>query len=117
MHIDLPKKLYYSIGEVAKAFHLPTTTIRYWETEFDSIKPKKNAKGDRKFTTKDIENLKLIYHLVKEKHYTFHGARIAMAHARNDLSTFELITKLEGIKAQLVDIKQQLDTPTNTPNY
>jgi DNA-binding transcriptional MerR regulator len=66
MHIDLPEKLYYSIGEVAVAFSVNTSLIRFWEKEFDVLQPKKNAKGNRKFTPKDIKNLELIYHLVKE---------------------------------------------------
>ena len=63
----LPDKRYYSIGEVAKAFEVNTSLIRFWETTFDILKPKKNAKGNRKFTPQDIKNLQLIYYLVKEK--------------------------------------------------
>ena len=74
MH-NLPDKRYYSIGEVAKAFEVNTSLIRFWETTFDILKPKKNAKGNRKFTPEDIKNLQLIYHLVKEKGYTLIGAR------------------------------------------
>ena len=62
MHIELPEKLYYSIGEVAEAFKVNTSLIRFWEKEFDVLQPKKNAKGNRKFTPKDIKNLELIYH-------------------------------------------------------
>ena len=66
MHIDLPEKRYYSIGEVAKAFGVNTSLIRFWEKEFDALKPKKNAKGNRKFTPEDIKNLKFItnYYLI-----------------------------------------------------
>ena len=67
MQVELPEKLYYGIGEVAKAFGVNTSLIRFWEKEFDAIKPKKNAKGNRKFTPQDIKNLQLIYHLVKER--------------------------------------------------
>ena len=67
MQVDLPEKLYYGIGEVAKAFNVNTSLIRFWEKEFDVLKPKKNAKGNRKFTPQDIKNLQLIYHLVKER--------------------------------------------------
>jgi len=70
MKINLPDKLYYSIGEVAKAFDVNTSLIRYWEQEFPIIKPKKNKKGNRYFTPEDIKNLQIIYHLVKEKGYT-----------------------------------------------
>jgi len=69
MHIELPEKLYYSIGEVAEAFKVNTSLIRFWEKEFDVLQPKKNAKGNRKFTPKDIKNLELIYHLVKQRLY------------------------------------------------
>ena len=75
MHIDLPKKLYYSIGEIAKAFNVKTSLIRFWDNEFDALKPKKNAKGNRKFTSEDIKTLKLIYSLVKEQGYTLDGAK------------------------------------------
>ena len=70
MHIDLPERLYYSIGEVAEAFGVNTSLIRFWEKEFEILKPKKNAKGNRKFTPQDIKNLELIYHLVKERGFT-----------------------------------------------
>lgn len=62
MHVDLPEKRYYGIGEVARAFGVNTSLIRFWEKEFDALKPKKNAKGNRKFTPQDIKNLQLIYH-------------------------------------------------------
>ena len=76
MHLELPEKRYYSIGEVAKAFDVNTSLIRFGEKEFDIIKPKKNAKGDRKFTPEDIKNLQLIFHLVKERGFTLDGAKI-----------------------------------------
>jgi len=75
MQIDLPEKRYYSIGEIAKAFHVNTSLIRFWEKEFDILKPKKNAKGNRMFTPEDLKNLKTIYHLVKEKGFTLEGAK------------------------------------------
>ncbi|MEM6515163.1 MAG: MerR family transcriptional regulator [Bacteroidota bacterium] len=109
MHIDLPEKLYYGIGEVAKAFGVNTSLIRFWEKEFDILKPKKNAKGNRKFTPEDIKNLKFIYHLVKERGFTLEGAKTHLKEERKQaLSNFEIIDKLEGIKAQLVKIKSQL---------
>ena len=70
MKVELPEKRYYSIGEVAEAFDVNPSLIRYWETEFSILNPKKNSKGNRKFTTQDIENLKHVYFLVKEKGYT-----------------------------------------------
>lgn len=109
MHIDLPEKLYYDIGEVAKAFGVNTSLIRYWEKEFDILKPKKNAKGNRRFTPKDIDYLQLIYHLVKERGYTLEGAKIYLKTSKDKvLDNFEIIQKLEGVKAELLKIKNQL---------
>jgi DNA-binding transcriptional MerR regulator len=68
-------KLYYSIGEVAAMFDVNTSLIRFWEKEFNSIQPKKNRKGNRMFTPKDIDNLQVIYHLLKERGYTIEGAK------------------------------------------
>ncbi|WP_338731303.1 MerR family transcriptional regulator [Mangrovimonas cancribranchiae] len=109
MHINLPEKRYYSIGEVAKAFDVNASLIRFWEKEFDVLKPKKNAKGNRKFTPEDIKNLKFIYHLVKERGFTLEGAKTHLKEEKKkSLSNFEIISKLEGIKAQLLKIKEQL---------
>jgi DNA-binding transcriptional MerR regulator len=109
MHIELPEKRYYGIGEVAKAFGVNTSLIRFWEKEFDALKPKKNAKGNRKFTPEDIKNLKFIYHLVKERGFTLEGAKTHLKEEKKDtLNNFEIISKLEGIKSQLVKIKNQL---------
>lgn len=109
MHIDLPEKRYYGIGEVAKAFGVNTSLIRFWEKEFDVIKPKKNAKGNRKFTPEDIKNLQFIYHLVKERGFTLEGAKTHLKEEKKQtLNNFEIISKLEGIKAQLIKIKSQL---------
>ncbi|MCD2260174.1 MerR family transcriptional regulator [Psychroserpens luteolus] len=109
MHIELPEKRYYGIGEVAKAFNVNTSLIRFWEKEFDVLKPKKNAKGNRKFTPDDIKNLKFIYHLVKERGFTLEGAKIHLKEGKKQsLNTYEIIEKLEGVKAQLIKIKSQL---------
>lgn len=109
MHIDLPEKLYYSIGEVAKAFGVNTSLIRFWEKEFDVIQPKKNAKGNRKFTPEDIKNLELIYHLVKERGFTLDGAKVHLKEEKKKtLSNFEIIRKLQHIRAELVKIKDNL---------
>ena len=109
MHVDLPEKRYYKIGEVSKAFGVNTSLIRFWEKEFDSIKPKKNAKGNRLFTPEDIVHFKLIFHLVKERGFTLEGAKQKIK--KNPDSTFnnhELITRLESVKAALIEIKNQL---------
>ncbi|GAA3587005.1 MerR family transcriptional regulator [Flavivirga amylovorans] len=109
MHIDLPEKRYYGIGEVAKAFNVNTSLIRFWEKEFDALRPKKNAKGNRKFTPEDIKNLKLIYHLVKERGFTLEGAKIHLKEGKKEtLTNFEIISKLEDVKNQLIKIKQHL---------
>ena len=109
MHINLPEKRYYGIGEVAKAFNVNTSLIRFWEKEFDVIKPKKNAKGNRKFTPEDINNLKFIYHLVKERGFTLEGAKTHLKEEKKKtLDNFEIISKLEGVKNQLIKIKDHL---------
>jgi len=109
MHVELPEKRYYGIGEVARAFGVNTSLIRFWEKEFDALKPKKNAKGNRKFTPQDINNLRLIYHLVKERGFTLEGAKTHLRESRQKtLSNFEIIQKLERIKAELSKIKEQL---------
>lgn len=108
MHIDLPEKLYYSMGEVTQAFDVNASLIRFWEKEFDVLQPKKNSRGNRKFSKKDLENLQMIYHLVKERGFTLEGAREYMKSHKNDLSNLELIKKLEHVKAELLKIKEQL---------
>src|SRR5210317_2113537 len=109
MHIELPEKRYYGIGEVAKAFNVNTSLIRFWEKEFDVIKPKKNAKGNRKFTPEDIKNIQFIYHLVKERGFTLEGAKTHLKEEKKQsLNNFEIIRKLEDIKTQLIKIKSEL---------
>ncbi len=109
MHIDLPEKRYYGIGEVAKAFNVNTSLVRFWEKEFDVLKPKKNAKGNRKFTPEDIKNLELIYYLVKERGFTLDGAKTHLKeNTKKTLTHFEIIRKLETVKAELLKIKDHL---------
>ena len=109
MHVDLPEKLYYSIGEVSKAFGVNTSLIRFWEKEFDVLQPKKNAKGNRKFTPQDIKNLELIYHLVKERGFTLEGAKTHLKDDKKEtLTNFDIIRKLENVKAQLLELKKNL---------
>jgi len=110
MHIELtPGKRYYSIGEVAKAFNVNASLIRFWDKEFDVLQPKKNAKGNRMFTPEDVKNLQMIYHLVKERGFTLEGARTHLKdNQKKTLDKFEIISKLEAVKAQLVNIKNQL---------
>lgn len=110
MQIELqPDKRYYSIGEVAKAFDVNASLIRFWDNEFDILKPKKNAKGNRMFTPEDVKNLKLIYHLVKERGFTLEGARTHLKEGqKKTMDKFEIISKLEAIKVQLTNIKNGL---------
>ncbi len=110
MHLELsPDKRYYSIGELAKAFNVNASLIRFWDKEFDILKPKKNAKGNRMFTPEDVKNLQLIYHLVKERGFTLEGAKTHLKEGqKKTLDKFEIINKLESIKLQLTNIKNQL---------
>jgi len=109
MQVDLPEKRYYSIGEIAKAFSVNTSLIRFWEKEFDILKPKKNAKGNRLFTPEDLKHLQLIFHLVKEKGYTLDGAKEYLKSSqKKSLDTFEIVSKLQRIKQQLLNIKNEL---------
>ena len=109
MFIELPEKRYYKIGEVAKAFGLNTSHIRFWEKEFDILQPKKNKKGNRLFTQEDLKNLKLIYHFVKEKGFTLEGAKSKMKESPENMkNNHDIISRLETIKAELIKIKNQI---------
>jgi len=103
---QLSEKLYYSIGELAEYLDVKTSLIRYWEKEFEVLNPKKNAKGTRRFSTKDVEHLKTIYLLVKEKGYTLDGAKSYLAQGEN--TTLKAVQKLEKIKEILEKIKKEL---------
>ncbi|MCK0200378.1 MerR family transcriptional regulator [Ornithobacterium rhinotracheale] len=109
MNIELPEKLYYKISEVAEAFGVNASLLRFWEKEFDILKPKKNRKGNRYFTPEDIQNLKIIYHLVKEKGYTLEGAKIALQNKEKVEEDTSIIFRLEKIKAELLAFKNYLD--------
>lgn len=109
MILDLPEKRYYNIGAVAKAFGVNVSLIRFWEQEFDILKPKKNKKGNRLFTQEDIKNLQLIYRLVKENGYTLDGAKKKLKSKPKKLNTVnEVIFKLEAIKQELIKIENHL---------
>ena len=109
MQINLPDKRYYKIGEVAKAFNVNTSLIRFWENEFEVLKPKKNKKGNRLFTPEDLENLKMIYFLVKEKGFTLEGAKNKLKENPDEIfSKHKIIVRLEDIKNELIEIKNQL---------
>ena len=102
-------KLYYSIGEVAEMFGVNTSLIRFWEKEFDVIKPHKNKKGNRQFTKADVDNFHLIYHLVKEKGMTLKGDQQQLKNQKEETELhFEVIKRLKKIKDELLSIKSQL---------
>ena len=109
MNIELPDKLYYSIGEVAKAFNVNASLIRFWEKEFEMIQPKKNKKGNRLFTKKDIESFKTIYYLVKVKGHTLEGAKQSLTKQPNKLEEMDLVTRLENIRDELMKIKSSFE--------
>jgi DNA-binding transcriptional MerR regulator len=109
MYINLPEKRYYAIGELAKAFNVNVSLIRFWDHEFDILKPKKNAKGNRMFTPEDLKNLQLIYHLVKERGFTLDGAKTYLKEKdKMVFDKFELVKRLENIKQTLLQMKSEL---------
>lgn len=102
-------KLYYSIGEVSKIFDVNTSLIRFWEKEFDILQPKKNKKGNRLFTTKDVDNLHIIFHLVKERGYTLEGAKKKLKENKEDtLNEMEMIASLKKVRSFLLSLKEEL---------
>lgn len=103
------EKIYYSIGEVAEIFQVSTSLIRFWEGEFDILKPKKNKKGNRLFSKEDIENLRLIFYLVKEKGHTLEGAKKRLKDKNsNNSNTLKIQTSLLNIKFFLESLKASL---------
>jgi len=107
---ELPDKLYYRTGDLAGFFKVNPSLIRFWEKEFSFlIKPKKNAKGERLYTKKDVAQFKMIYHLVKEKGYTLDGAKKTIRSSRQKINKhMSVIERLENVKKQLKEIKDQL---------
>jgi DNA-binding transcriptional MerR regulator len=105
-----PNKLYHSIGEVATAFDVSTSLIRFWEKEFDVLKPRKNKKGDRLFTQQDIKNLHIIFHLLKERGFTIEGAKKKLKENKNDtINQFEIVQSLNKLKSFLIEIKEDIN--------
>lgn len=103
------EKVYYTIGEVADMLQVNTSLIRYWEKNFKIINPRKNSKGNRMFTQTDVDNLKLIYHLVKEQRLTIEGANKRLAADRQAVAdNYALIESLNGIKKMLLEIRDEL---------
>ena len=103
------EKLLYKIGEVSKALNVNVSLIRFWEKEFDVLNPKKNKKGNRLFTQKDFDNLKIIYHLVKERGFTLDGAKKKLKENKEGKTdNLSIIRHLKEIRGFLVDLKEQL---------
>ncbi len=108
---DKELKLYYSIGEVAEMFGLTETALRYWEKEFPTVlNPRKAGRNIRQYTKEDIENVRLVYHLVKEKGMTLQGARQVLKGNREAaVQTMEVLNRLKSIRAELMEIKKEID--------
>lgn len=102
------KKQYYSIGDVATMFKENTSLIRYWENEFSILKPKKNKKGDRFFRPEDVKNLKMIYHLLRERKYTIDGAKDFLKNNKAAGEKHEMLESLQKIKFFLLELKTNL---------
>lgn len=103
------EKLYYSIGEVAEMLVVPVSTIRFWENEFDILKPMKNKKGNRLFTPADIKNLKILHHLVKDEGMTLSGAKKKLAVKWDETEyKYEINESLQNIKSMLLDIRDNI---------
>lgn len=111
MGFKAPKseKLYFSIGEVAEKFNLAPSALRFWEKEFDTIKPFKNKKGNRFYTQEDIDQIALINHLVKERGLTLKGAKAKIRENKDEIEhNYEIVQKLQEIKNYLIEIKDIL---------
>ncbi len=105
----MTEKLYYSMGEVAEMLCVSPTLLRFWEKRFDCIKPRKNKKGNRLFSTDDVKNLKTIYHLVKERGMTLAGAEKQMRAGRGGIERdMEIAERLGAIRALLVEVRNEL---------
>ena len=103
------QKIHYSIGEISKILKVNNSLIRFWEKQFDIIKPKKNTRGNRIFTKNDLDNLLLIHHLLKEKKYTIQGAKKKIRENKSGVQrNFEVIVNLKKIRSQLVEIRTEL---------
>lgn len=102
-------KLYYTIGEVSRMFNVNPSLIRFWEKEFPLIHPQKNKKGNRVFTSRDIDTFRVIYNLVKEKGYTIQGAREFLSKNRSEAEkNMEIIKSLKEIRGFLIEIENEL---------
>lgn len=103
-------KLYYNISEVAEMFNVNETLLRYWEKEFKNIRPRKSARNVRQYTKEDIEQIRTVYHLVKEKGMTLEGARQTLRHSKDGSSQVaEVIDRLQWVRAELDCLRKELD--------
>lgn len=103
------EKLFYKIGEVAEMFNVNVSLIRFWEKEFDILKPKKNKKGNRMFTKTDLDNITIIYHLVKERGFTLEGAKMKLKENKSDtINNIEIVNHLKDIRSFLVKLREEL---------
>lgn len=104
-----PERIFFTIGEVAKMFKVNTSLIRFWEKEFDILKPKKNKKGNRLFTKQDVDNLHIIYHLVKERGFKLEGAKQKLKQNKDEVvNSVEIVKSLKKIKNFLLEMKESL---------
>jgi DNA-binding transcriptional MerR regulator len=104
-----PERIFFTIGEVAKKFKVNTSLIRFWEKEFDILNPKKNKKGNRLFTKEDMNNLDIIYHLVKERGFKLDGAKRKLKQNKDEVvNSVEMVKALKSIKSFLVEMKESL---------
>lgn len=107
---DSKEKIYYSMGETCEIFNLPASTLRFWEKEFDVLKPRKNKKGDRFFSKNDISLIRTIHYLTKVKGYTLQGARDAIkGNLIKEADNAAIIASLTEIKEMLLKIKKEID--------
>jgi DNA-binding transcriptional MerR regulator len=103
------EKLFYKISEVAEMFNVNISAVRFWEKEFDILKPKKNKKGNRLFTPKDIKNIQIIYHLLKERGFTVAGAKKKLKENKTDtIDNIEIVNHLKDIRGFLVNLREEL---------
>jgi len=109
MHVNLPEKRYYRIGEIAKAFNVNPSLLRFWEKEFKEIQPRKKEGGARKYTPDDVNTIQKIFYLLKEKGLTIEGAKkqLKLKNLTEDRN-LELIQKLEQLKSDLVQLRENL---------
>lgn len=106
---DLRKKLYYNIGEVSEMFGLNPSSLRFWETEFGHLRPRKNKKGDRFYSVEEIKKIQLIFFLLRQRKYTIEGAKDYIKKYKNDATErFELVQNLQQLKSFLLGLKADL---------